>query len=156
MPRVTASEREEASEMPESDWRRATGGPELGPRTVIHIDDAPLAERREGSPATPVTLRPLTSEACDVAVLTFTLPPDYVGKVHWHPADTVYVIRHGQFTVAGEGTYEVGDIRWVKAGTAYGPEGAGPDGCEVMLIAAGAFPLPTHDPTVDAPPRGYV
>ena len=32
---------------------------------------------------------------------------------------------------------------WVKAGTAYGPEIGGPQGCEVMLIAAGTFPLPT-------------
>ena len=84
-------------------------------------------------------------------MLTFELPPNYVGKVHWHPADTVYVVRRGQFTVDGEGTYEVGDIRWVKAGTVYGPEGAGPEGCEVMLIAAGSFPLPTFDPTVDPP-----
>jgi hypothetical protein len=135
-------------------WRRPTGGPALGPRTVIHIDDALAAERTAGSPASPITLRPLVGEACDLTVLIFTLPPGYVGKVHWHPADTVYVIRRGQFTVEGEGTYEVGDIRWVKAGTAYGPEGAGPDGCEVMLIAAGSFPLPTHDPAVDPPPRG--
>ena len=135
-------------------WRRAAGGPALGPRTVIHIDDALPAERTEGSAPSPITLTPLLGDACDLTVLIFTLPPDYVGKVHWHPADTVYVIRRGQFTVEGEGTYEVGDIRWVKAGTAYGPEGAGPEGCEVMLIAAGSFPLPTHDPSVDPPPRG--
>ena len=40
----------------------------------------------------------------------------------------------------------------MKAGTAYGPEGAGPEGCEVLLIAAGSFPLPTFDPAVDPPP----
>ncbi len=33
----------------------------------------------------------------------------------------------------------------------YGPEGAGPDGCEVVLIAAGKFPLPTYDPAHDPP-----
>ena len=33
-----------------------------------------------------------------------------------------------------------------------GGEGAGPDGCEVMLIGAGSFPLPTFDPAVDPPP----
>jgi hypothetical protein len=96
----------------------------------------------------------LTGEACDLAVLTFTLPPNHVGKVHWHPADTVYIVRRGQFIVEAEGTYEVGDIRWVKAGTAYGPEGAGPEGCEVILVAAGSFPLPTFDPAVDPPPAG--
>jgi hypothetical protein len=131
-------------------WRRPEAGPDLGPRSVIHINEVPPAQRGGGSP---ITLTPLTGDACDLAVLTFTLPPNYVGKRHWHPADTVYVIRRGQFTVAGEGTYEVGDIRWVKAGTPYGPEGAGPEGCEVMLIAAGKFPLPTYDPAVDPPPE---
>ncbi|HEV8297567.1 MAG TPA: cupin domain-containing protein [Acidimicrobiales bacterium] len=135
-------------------WRRATGGPSLGPRTVIHIDDALPAERGAARSESPITITPLTGDGCDLAVLTFTLPPNYVGKLHWHPADTVYVVRRGQFIVEGEGTYEVGDIRWVKAGTPYGPEAAGPDGCEVMLIAAGSFPLPTHDPAADAPPRG--
>lgn len=140
--------------MAQQTWRRSVGGPALGPRTVIHIDDALPAERVAGSTASPITLTPLIGDTCDLTVLTFTLPPHYVGKVHWHPADTVYVVRRGQFTVEGEGTYEVGDIRWVKAGTVYGPEGAGPEGCEVMLIAAGSFPLPTYDPTVDPPPPG--
>lgn len=129
-------------------WRRAGGGPSLAPRTVIHIDDALPAVK----PGAPITLTPLTGEDCDLTVLIFTFPPNYVGKVHWHPADTVYVVRRGQFLVDGEGSYEVGDVRWVKAGTPYGPERAGPEGCEVMLIAAGKFPLPSFDPAVDAPP----
>ena len=123
-------------------WRRPAGGPALGPRSVIHIDDALPAERVEGSSASPISLTPLTGPACDLTVLTFELPPNYVGKVHWHPADTVYVVRRGQFTVEGEGTYEVGDIRWVKAGTAYGPEGAGPEGCEVHADRRGLVPAP--------------
>jgi quercetin dioxygenase-like cupin family protein len=134
-------------------WRRPVGGPSLAPRTVIHIGDALPAERVDGQ-ATPISLRPLTGETCDLTVLTFTFPPGYVGKVHWHPTDTVYVVRRGQFIVEGEGTYEEGDIRWVKSGTAYGPEAAGPDGCEVLLIGAGSFPLPTFDPAVDPPPTG--
>ena len=133
-------------------WRRAPDGPNLGPRSVIHITDAPMAQRVLGAADSPITLQPLTGEACDLAALIFTFPPNYVGKVHWHPADTVYVIRRGQFIVEGEGTYEVGDLRWVKAGTAYGPEGAGPDGCEVLLIGKGDFPLPTYDPSIDPPP----
>jgi hypothetical protein len=138
--------------MTEQAWRRAAGGPSLDPRTVIHIDDTVLAERMPGSSASPITLRPLTGEDCDVTVLIFELPPDHRGRVHWHPTDTVYVVRRGQFIVDGEGAYEVGDVRWVKAGTVYGPETAGPEGCEVMLIGAGRFPLPTHDPAVDPPP----
>jgi quercetin dioxygenase-like cupin family protein len=121
---------------------------------VIHIADAPLAERRPGSPPSPITLQPLTGEDCDVTVLVFTFPPHHRGVVHWHPTDTVYVVRRGQFIVEGEGTYEPGDVRWVKAGTPYGPESAGPDGCEVMLIGAGRFPLPTYDPAVVPPPAG--
>ena len=77
--------------MPNATWRRTDGGPELGPRSVIHIDDALPAERVEGSSASPISLTPLTGPDCDLTVLTFELPPDYVGKVHWHPADTVYV-----------------------------------------------------------------
>jgi hypothetical protein len=133
-------------------WQRPPDGPDLGPRQVIHIGDAELAQRVPGAPDSPITLRPLTGEACDLTALIFTFPPNYVGKVHWHPADTLYVVRKGTFIVEGEGAYNVGDIRWVKKGTPYGPESAGPEGCEVMLVAAGAFPLPTHDPDVDPPP----
>ena len=123
-------------------WRRPDGGPSLDPRTVIHIADALPAER-EGDSA--ITLQPLTGPGCDITVLIFTFPPNYVGRVHSHPTDTVYVIRRGEFIVEGEGTYVEGDIRWVKSGTPYGPEAAGPDGCEVMLIGAGKFPLPSND-----------
>ena len=137
-------------------WRRPEGGPDLAPRTVIHIADALLADRAPGAGDSPITLRPLTGEDCDLTALIFTFPPNYVGKVHWHPADTLYVIRKGTFMVEGEGTYNVGDIRWVKQGTPYGPEAAGPEGCEVRLIAAGRCPLPTFDPSIDPPPRSSV
>lgn len=136
-------------------WAWPVGGPDLGPRQVIHIDDAAPATKGGERIDSPITISPLVAPECDLAVLTFTLPPNYVGKLHWHPADTVYVIRRGEFIVEGEGTYRVGDIRWVKAGTAYGPECAGPEGCEVVLIAKGTFPLPTHDPAIDPPPNGY-
>lgn len=129
-------------------WQRPTDGPANGPRTIIRVDEMPLAGRTADAPPSAITLRPLTPDACDLAVLTFEFPPNYTGKVHWHPADTVYVVRRGQFIVEGEGTYEVGDMRWVKAGTPYGPERSGPEGCEVMLIAAGRFPLPTYPPEV--------
>ncbi|MSV90628.1 MAG: hypothetical protein F2754_10455 [Actinobacteria bacterium] len=137
--------------MSPSAWKRASDGPLLAPQSIIHIADVRAAERVDGTPPA-ITLRPLTGEACDLTVLIFTFPPGYTGKVHWHPTDTVYVVQRGQFIVEGEGTYEVGDIRWVKAGTVYGPEAAGPDGCDVMLIGAGRFPLPTYDPAVDPPP----
>jgi hypothetical protein len=115
---------------------------------VIHIDEARPAER-DGDSA--ISLLPLTGPDCDLTVLIFTFPPNYVGKVHSHPTDTVYVIRRGEFIVEGEGTFVEGDIRWVKSGTPYGPEAAGPEGCEVMLIGAGKFPLPTQDHAAAAP-----
>jgi hypothetical protein len=137
-------------------WQRSPDEPPLAPRSVIHVDDVPWIERTDstGKPVTAIKLRPVTGAECDLTALTFSFPPNYVGKVHWHPVDTLYIIRAGQFIVQGEGTYEAGDIRWVKAGTPYGPESAGPDGCEVYLIAAGVFPLPTFDPAVDPPPAG--
>jgi hypothetical protein len=123
-------------------WSRTVGGPSLGPCQIIKISEALPATFTSPDGATPIDLTPLTSNDCDLSVTMFRLPPNYRGLMHAHPADTVYVIRQGQFIVDGEGTYEVGDIRWVKAGTMYGPEGAGPDGCEVILIGKGKFPLP--------------
>jgi len=131
-------------------WRRPDQGPSLDPRTVIHIDDVRPAEY---SGTSAISLLPLTGPDCDLTVLIFTFPPNYVGKVHSHPTDTVYVIRRGEFIVEGEGTFVEGDIRWVKSGTPYGPEAAGPEGCEVMLIGAGKFPLPTQDHAAAAPLR---
>ena len=63
--------------------------------------------------------------------------PNYVEAQHWHEADTVYVFTDGEMVVDGEGTYRPGDVRWVRAGTYYGPETAGPDGCEFLLISYG-------------------
>ena len=127
-------------------WKRADGGPDLGPRRVIHIDDTWPAQLVDGStPA--ITLKPLVGEGCDLCVMTFEFPPGYAGVVHSHPEDTVYLVRRGTFIVDGEGTFLPGDIRWVKAGTFYGPERAGDDGCEVVLITKGGFP-----PRNGAPP----
>lgn len=71
---------------------------------------------------------------------------------HWHPSDTIYIITQGEFSVEGEGTYVPGDIRWVRGGTSYGSESAGPDGCEFYILSVGPFAV--HDPTVDPPPNG--
>jgi hypothetical protein len=125
-------------------WRRGDDGSALGPQRVIRIDDAVPAETTDGSVPV-IGLTPLTSDECDYVVMTFRFPPGYVGVVHSHPYDTVYVVRRGTFLVDGEGTFEVGDLRWVKGGTTYGPERAGPEGCEVLLITKGTFP-PSNGP----------
>jgi len=120
-------------------WKRPASGPDLGPRTIIHIDETHPAELIDGStPA--ITLKPLVGEDCDLCVMTFEFPPGYVGVVHSHPEDTVYLVRRGEFIVDGEGTFLPGDLRWVKAGTMYGPERAGAEGCEVVLVTKGGFP----------------
>lgn len=109
---------------------------------MISVDEAHPAVRADGSHGQ-VELVPLTGDACDLTLLVFRMPPGYVGTRHSHEADTVYIVRRGVLHVEGEGSFGVGDIRWVKAGTVYGPERAGPEGCEVFLVAAGTFPLAT-------------
>ncbi len=48
--------------------------------------------------------------------------------------------------------YRVGDIRWVRAGFAYGPESSGPDGCEYLFVSLG--PYDKFDPDEFPPPLG--
>lgn len=131
-------------------WTRGEGGPDLGPCRVIHIDDAVPAVTTDGS-IPKIGLKPLVSDECDYVVMTFEFPPHYAGVVHWHPEDTLYIVRRGEFIVDGEGTFLPGDLRWVKAGTSYGPERAGAEGCEVILITKGSFPPANGDP--NNPPR---
>jgi hypothetical protein len=64
--------------------------------------------------------------------------PNYQEPRHWHEADTVYVFTAGEMTIGEEGTYRPGDVRWVREGTFYGPETAGAEGCEFLLIGAGS------------------
>jgi aerobic-type carbon monoxide dehydrogenase small subunit (CoxS/CutS family) len=68
---------------------------------VIHIDDATPAVTTDGS-IPKIGLRPLVSDECDYVVMTFEFPPHYAGVVHWHPEDTIYFVRRGEFIVDGE------------------------------------------------------
>jgi hypothetical protein len=70
-------------------------------------------------------------------VLQVQHAPGYVENRHWHEADTVYIFTAGEMRVADEATYRPGDVRWVRAGLLYGPEIAGPQGCEFILVGAG-------------------
>ena len=56
-------------------------------------------------------------------------PAHFHAGLHWHPHDTIYVITRGEMRIGDEGSFRPGDIRWVKAGHAYGPEEAGEEGC---------------------------
>jgi hypothetical protein len=65
-------------------------------------------------------------------------PPNVKAGVHSHNFDTVYVITKGSLNFNdGLGWLVTGDVRWVRAGTWYGPEEAGPEGCEFILISQG-------------------
>lgn len=65
-------------------------------------------------------------------------PPGCQADNHAHNFDTIYYILKGSMTFNdGSGWFEAGDLRWVRAGHVYGPEEAGPDGCEFLLISAG-------------------
>lgn len=98
------------------------------------IDDAEavLYEHPEIEPY--VHLRRVAGEPSIVEV---TFPPNGRLSLHSHPSDTLYVIRSGEFHIEGEGTFVPGDLRWVRAGVAYGPEWAGEDGAVLLIVAMG-------------------
>ena len=64
--------------------------------------------------------------------------PNVKAESHAHNHDTVYVVTKGTMTFNdGSGWYGPGDVRWVRANTMYGPEEAGPEGCEFVLVSPG-------------------
>jgi quercetin dioxygenase-like cupin family protein len=67
--------------------------------------------------------------------------PGGTAQPHSHHYPTVYVVQRGSFFV-GERWLAPGDVFWVAAGEVYGPEGAGPEGGEVLIISIGG-PLGT-------------
>ena len=73
--------------------------------------------------------------------------PGYSEPPHWHDFDTVYLPTKGAMSIGAEGVVGVGDVRWVRAGTFYGPEAAGEEGCEFWLIAYGPPDLHRAPPT---------
>jgi hypothetical protein len=79
----------------------------------------------------------------------------YTEPPHWHEGDTVYVVRRGTLTVAGEGVYRPGDVRRISRGVYYGPETAGSAGVEFWLIS-NARPLLHYEPPRATPDRGAV
>jgi redox-sensitive bicupin YhaK (pirin superfamily) len=86
-----------------------------------------------GRPTTPV--RMLKTDGPSFLETKFD-PDFYIGH-HWHPFDTLYFLMEGNMTIGPEGNFVPGDIRWIKAGHAYGPEVAGPDGVRFFLMALG-------------------
>jgi hypothetical protein len=80
--------------------------------------------------------------------------PTHRYEPHWHNSHYVSIILSGSFRV-GRKWYHAGDIRMQEAGSVYGPEEAGPEGCtkvNIFLDRTGSAPiLPSQDPPAEAP-----
>ena len=70
-------------------------------------------------------------------------PPNKVRRRHYHHADVLYVYVKGEHTIEGEATYRAGDLRWTRAGHAYGPETTGAEGGAWWVISY-ADPIPVN------------
>jgi anti-sigma factor ChrR (cupin superfamily) len=105
------------------DWKRWT------------IDELPLVPFPDGSGAAAMAVHPPDGDRPWMTCVKF--PPHHVVASHWHASDAFYIVTAGEMTVGTEGLYRVGDLRWVSAGTFYGPETMGPDGCTFLLIGNG-------------------
>ena len=75
-------------------------------------------------------------------VIAHRLGPNASFGRHAHEYDTIYYVQRGSITFSDNGGGEddwfgPGDVRWVRGGVEYGPEIAGPDGCDFLLVAYG-------------------
>jgi hypothetical protein len=85
----------------------------------------------------------LGREADDPAVVIVKYPPGRVIPVHAHDTDYCSVVVEGSVEVTRR-VERVGDIRVVRAGTAYGPLVVGPEGCTVIDIFASRAGIPAN------------
>ncbi len=128
----------------------------LLPQTKINFDSLPWVGYLgpgEDEPTPYVFTKTLVDPDSGNFCMVVRLEPDAPGPAHWHTSDTVYIPIRGELHVAGEQVYRVGDIRWVKGGTAYSGEVPGPDGCEFIFLSLGPYGF--FDPAVDEPPLGW-
>ena len=110
---------------------------DAGPRTHIsRPGDAPWREPEGRDGQVRAQFHGLDNEA-GPWVMRIQFEPGYSEPAHWHEHDTIYIPTRGALIIEGEGRVGVGDVRWVRAGTYYGPEAASDEGCEFWLIACG-------------------
>ena len=86
-----------------------------------------------GRPTTPTRLL----RASEPFLIEADFPANFYAGLHWHPHDTIYLVTQGEMRIGDEGSFRPGDIRWVKAGHAYGPEEAGEEGVRFHLFSLG-------------------
>ena len=120
------------------------------PIAVDALEPSVLRVRDDGSLDDDTWRKTIVAPPMGEAVFYVRLGPGAASPRHWHPSDTVYIVRRGELVIPGEGTYREGEVRWVRGGTAYGPEMGGPDGVEFWFVSMGAFG--TFDPDVTPPP----
>lgn len=80
---------------------------------------------------------PFGHEGDETMALMVRYDPGSEVPVHHHPSDYCSVVVEGSIEITRK-RHEVGSVRIVKAGTAYGPLKIGDDGCTVIdIFAAG-------------------
>jgi hypothetical protein len=89
-------------------------------------------------------------QARDPWIVEARHPAASVSPAHYHPFDVVYLYTGGSVSMAAEPgqvgaairstSYRAGDLRFVKAGTVYGPETTGPDGSQFYTFTFGGRP----------------
>jgi len=125
----------------------------LPERQPIEVDALPWEEFRDGDGnRLGVMLKWVIDPALGKNCMLLRLPPNHRAKAHWHLSDALYVVTEGELVIEGEPPIPAGHVRWVRGGFAYGPEGAGPEGCEFLFLSLG--PYGQFDPDVDPPPLG--
>lgn len=89
-------------------------------------------------------IQPGASEDPDSPIVFLAeFPPGFRVEPHSHEADYLEIILKGSIEVTRR-VHSAGDIRSVRAGTAYGPLIAGPEGCTFLVIFADSrwHPIP--------------
>lgn len=111
-------------------WRPPARRPVLGA-----APQAPSEDHRPGDPGTvqeKFLVYALPGEdRFPISVVKF--PPGYTFPRHWHTDGEFVCVRSGSLTIGGR-TLGRGDMAYVDARTVYGPIGAGPEGCEFLLL----------------------
>jgi quercetin dioxygenase-like cupin family protein len=80
---------------------------------------------------------PFGREGDETMALMVHYDPGSHVPVHHHPSDYCSIVVEGSIEITRK-RHEVGSVRIVKAGTAYGPLNVGPEGCTVIdVFAAG-------------------
>ena len=123
---------------------------QLPPNTIIHMDDLPwtgFIDPRTNQPNPHVFTRFLLPDRHRYSASLIWHEPGFSSSPHWHPSDTLYIVKSGELHVKGEGVYRPGDYRWVRGGTAYDAEQGGSEPLETFLISfgpAGRFDADLH------------